>query len=52
MTLAAYPQTNVGLLIAIDPSAVEDVQRMIERTGTMAKRIGMLAQGPPGIRIH
>ncbi len=52
MILAADPQTNGGLLIAIDPSAVEDVQRMIERTGTMAKRIGMLAQGPPGIRIH
>ena len=52
MILAADPQTNGGLLIAIDPGAAEHVQRMIERTGTTAKRIGILAQGPPGIRLH
>lgn len=52
MILAADPQTNGGLLIAVDPNMVDDVVRLIERTGAMAKRIGVLAPGPPMIRIH
>ncbi len=52
MILAADPQTNGGLLIAVDPRAVDEVHRMIQRTGVTAQRVGIFVQGPPGIRIH
>ena len=52
MILASDPQTNGGLLIAVDAQAVDDVRQLIEGTGTLAAPVGLFSPGPPVIRIH
>ncbi|HMQ75010.1 MAG TPA: selenide, water dikinase SelD [Flavobacteriales bacterium] len=52
MILASDPQTNGGLLIAVDPHQQVAVQRMIKDTGAMATCIGTISAGPPAIRIR
>ncbi|MBV6404982.1 MAG: selenide, water dikinase SelD [Flavobacteriales bacterium] len=52
MILAADPQTNGGLLIAVSPDTLEEVRQILERSRTNAAQVGVFGQGPPSILIR
>jgi len=48
----ADPQTSGGLLLAVDPSAADDLQAALQDAGTpAAARIGEAIEGPPGLTV-
>ncbi len=52
MILAADPQTNGGLLLAVAPGELEEVRNVLDQSRTTAVQVGAFSEGPPSILIR